>query len=220
MKRSDTPPSGRRPVTGLTAKTPLQLLHEAWQGGWIEAPQVTETLHPLWPQSFWTVVVSVAHFPPGVAVGPKRADARRLAADRVMRHIRPVLNVCPPTGRDVYPSRKTAQDAVDRQQMLGRGKPLTRVFRCTLCDGWHVSGSRTAKLKRKLRKGRTRSGAPWNARVRAHEIMTTSEGERVAVVMAELGLNAPQECMGQPVAVSMNRTLLAGLLQALDEEDN
>lgn len=219
MKISHTPPSKPRYVAGLDHESSLHVLALVAQAGWIPAPQFTETVtesleHP----ARWTVVISVPNFPPGVGTGPTRIVAKRHAADRLLRHVRPIVNICPATGRELHKTRKEAHIAVERQQMLGLGKPLTSEYRCPECRCWHVTGSGSKVIKRLIKMRKTRSQLPWNARLLQYAVTAAPDGERVILVTAGLGANAPAEHVGQHIALIIGQEDLTAMLTELGNE--
>jgi hypothetical protein len=218
MKVSHTPPAKLLPVDSVKNKPPLMLLNEAAQAGWIPVPVETQTYvdHPRPHPSRWVCTMSVPGFPPGVGVERTRAAARSEAAARLAVHVRPVVNVCPDTGRDMYGTREAALDAIAEQQVFGLGKPLVREFRCPACEGWHASGSGAPSRRKKRKQNRTSPPRPWGARPLMHEVVAAPTGEMVGIVTAEIGMSAPDGHVGQIVAVVLRRQQLAELLEELD----
>jgi len=219
VKTSHTPPDRPRLVTQLDHPSSLHVLALVAQAGWIPAPQSTEECDS-GPDRIarWTIVMSVPGFPPGIGLGPTRVAARRHAADRLLRWVRPMVNICPSTGRTMYKNREKAHRAVEEQQMLGLGKPLTGEFKCPTCGYWHPTGSGSKVIRRVIKSRKDRPQLPWNARPLSHEVAEASSGERVIVITAGLGTNAPVEHAGQHVAVIIRRKHLDAMLAQLDDE--
>lgn len=219
MKISHTPPRSLRWVTDLDDQRPLHALTCVAQAGWTPAPQFTETcVSDLERPSRWIIVVSLPGFPPGIGLGPTRIAAKRRAAGQLLRYVRPIINICPATGREMYKTKRAAHTAVEKQQMLGQGKPLTGEFRCAVCKYWHVTGSGAKVVKRILKSRKDRPQFPWNARPLRHEVTITSTGEQVVVVTAGIGVNAPTEHVGQHVALVLRREDLTTMLAELEED--
>lgn len=208
----------RRFVKGLEEKSSLQILHEAAQAGWFPLMEETVTEYQRTGPDQWVVVLSITGYPPGVGIGDSMLAARRMAGDRLLKHVRPVIHVCPVNGREFFPNEHAARRAIDQQQMLGVGKPWVTFFKCD-CGGWHASGTGAKHLKKIMRAARSRSRFPWNAKPRAWEIQEAPGGEKVAMVVAELGLNAPDDHMGQQIALIIRRTMLEELMTALNEAE-
>lgn len=218
MKISHTPPRSLRRVTGLDDQKPLHALACVAQAGWTPVPQFTETWvsDPERPTR-WIIVVSLPGFPPGIGLGPTRIKAKHHAAAQLLRYVRPIVNICPATGREMHKTKQAAHTAVEKQQMLGQGKPLTSEFRCVACRYWHVTGSGAKMITRILKSRKDRPQFPWNARPLHHEVTTTSTGEQVIAVTAALGANAPAEHIGQHVALVLQKEDLTTMLAELEE---
>lgn len=222
MKGSHTLPKTRRPIRELASKTGLTLLLEAAQGGWIDYPQDTVTYRKRGREHVCLVVVSVPGFPPGIGIAGGRMKARAIAGQQLAEHVRPALNVCPTTGRDMYRTREVALAAVHEQQVTGMGKPLTDVFKCPKCAGhWHTSGSGATKRKKQRDKNRAaQEGLPWNVKPQLHEVVDVPEVGKVVVVSAEIGLNAPDGHIGQTVAVVLRRERLVEMMEDLEKAES
>lgn len=218
MKEKAAPAAKRRYLKGVEERDSLELLHDAAQTGWIPRPQFTESCVDDGVQSMWATVCSVPGHRPGVAVSFSRKGAQRQAADKVAPSVRLVLNVCPVSGRDCYPSAVEAWDAVDTQQLFGLGKPLTQAFKCKHCTLWHTSGKGASVEKRRRQRNSAKSEGqpPWSAKPCDYEVTTAPTGERVVVVRASLGNNAPNRAKGMPVALVLRQKMLAGMLAALE----
>jgi hypothetical protein len=117
---------------------PVSALEELANWGCIPRPRYAG--QPLNPNgSPYALVATVDGYGFAEAVAETKQDAKREAAQKLLDKIE--RHMCPHPGRPRYATWEAAYDAMMRQQITGKGKPLRQVYACR-CTWWHISGSK------------------------------------------------------------------------------